>query len=166
MRFPKFPIMLLLFLVLFTGGKVIPFLFVAFGVMMLLGAVSQARRYEPRPTVGTDELDDLRTDVAVTLLDLDNDDRVKSNPDARTRLRTASSYYTKASAAVDRGVPRRDRDNVARALHRARYELEAASAELDGRAAPEPPDTLRSSQRVAVATRPEVRRRYRVGCRW
>ena len=166
MPFFKFPLMLVLFLVLFSGGRVLPFLLVALGLLMLLRVAGQLSRYEPQPTVSVDELDDLRTDVAVTLLDLDNDDRVKTKPDVRTRIRTASRYYTKASTAVDRGVRRRDRDDVARGLQRARYELEAASAELDGRVAPEPPDTLRTSQRVAVATRLQVRRHYRVGCRW
>jgi len=164
--FFKFPIMLVLFLVLFSGGRVLPFLFVALGLFMLLRIAGQISRYEPQPSVSVDQLGELRTDVAVNLLDLDNDDRVKTNPDVRARVRTASRYYAQASAAVDRGVRRRDREDVARALHRAGYELDAASAELDGRAAPEPPDELRTSQRVTVATRPQVRRHYRVGCRW
>ena len=166
MPFFKFPLMLVLFLVLFSGGRVLPFLLVALGLFMMLRIAGQMSRYEPQPTVSVDQLGDLRTDVAVTLLDLDNDDRVKTNPDIRSRVRTASSYYAQASAAVDRGVRRRDRDDVARALHRASYELEAASAELDGRSAPDPPDELRTSQRVAVASRPQARRHYRVGCRW
>ena len=166
MPFFKFPIMLVLFLVLFSGGRVLPFLFVALGLFMLLRIAGQISRYEPQRSVSVDQLGELRTDVAVNLLDLDNDDRVKTNPDVRARVRTASRYYAQASAAVDRGVRRRDREDVARALHRAGYELDAASAELDGRAAPEPPDELRTSQRVTVATRPQVRRHYRVGCRW
>ena len=165
MAFVKFPFLLMLLAILFTGGRIVPFILIGFGIWILLGVMSQVGRYEPKPTVTTDELDELRNDVAVSLLYLDNDDRVKSNPDVRTRIRTASRYYARASAAVDRGVSRRDRNDVARALYRARYELEAASAELEGQAAPEPPDELRTGQRVAVATRPQVRR-YRVGCRW
>lgn len=166
MPFFKFPVMLVLFLVLFTGGKVLPFLFVAFGLFMLLRVAGQISRYEPQPTVSVDQLGDLRTDVAMTLLDLDNDNRVKTNPDVRSRVRAASRYYAQASAEVDRGVRRRDRDGVARTLQRARYELEAASAELDGRALPEPPQVPRSREAVAVATRPSSRRRHRRTCCW
>lgn len=166
MGFFKFPLMLFLFAVLFTGGKIIPFLFIAFGLMVLLRVATQPRVYERRPSISAEQLDELRSDVAITLLELDNDDRIATNPDLRTRLRTAGRYYTKASTALDRGVSRRDRDEVARSLYRARYELEAAAAEREGRAAPEPPETLRARGTVVVAAPRRQMRHYRVGCRW
>ena len=168
MPFVKFPLILFLFLVLFTDGTAIPFVFVAFGILFLLGVARQMPRYEPRPSVSTDELDDLRTDVAISLLEADDDERLNTNTDARSRVRAASGLYTKASTALDRGVRRRDRGAVAKTLYRARYELEAASAELEGRSPPEPPDARPPKQQVAVATRPSSRRRQyrRHICGW
>jgi hypothetical protein len=166
MGFVKFPLMLFLFVVLFTGGKIIPFLFVGLGVMLLVRAATQPRRVEQRPSISPGQLDDLRSDVAVSLLELDNDERITSNPDLRARVRTAGKYYTKASAVMDRGAPRRHRDEAARALYRARYELEAAAAERDGYQAPEPPARLRSPGAVVAAAPRRQIRHYRVGCRW
>ena len=102
--------------VLFTGGKIIPFLFIAFGLLFVLGVARRGYRYEARPTVGSDELANLRTDVAVGLLEVDDDVRLRTNPNARSRFEAAGTYYTKASKALDRGVRRRDRDAVARTL--------------------------------------------------
>lgn len=166
MGFFKLPLMLFLFAVLFTGGKIIPFLFICFGVMILLRVATQPRYREARSSISADQLDDLRSDVAISLLELDNDERISSNPDLRTRLRTAGKHYTKASGALDRGVTRRDREGVARSLYRARYELEAAAAERDGGAAPDPPETMRAPGTVVVAAPRRQMRHYRVGCRW
>jgi hypothetical protein len=65
---------------------------------------------------------------------------------------------------LDRGVRRRERDAVAETLYRARYELEAVSASLDGRtvsASPEPPTRATA---VEVATRSPRRRRAYYCC--
>jgi hypothetical protein len=166
MGFFRFPAMLFLFVVLFTGGKILPFLFIGFGLMIVARIATAPRSYETRSSISAEQLDELRSDVAIGLLELDNDDRIAANPDLRTRLRTAGTYYAKASSVMDRGVSRRDRDEVARALYRARFELDAAEAERDGRPAPEPPETLRSPGTVVVAAPRRQMRRYRVGCRW
>jgi hypothetical protein len=165
MAFLKFPFLVVVILVMATGGRILPFFFFALGLLFVLGVVRRGYRYEARPTVGSDELASLRTDVAVGLLEVDDDVRLKTNPNARSRFEAAGTYYTKASKALDRGVRRRDRDAVARTLHRARYELEATAAALDGRDLPEPPPSRSSSGRVMVATRPS-RQRRRSHCGW
>jgi hypothetical protein len=165
MVFAKFPFLLVIFLLVVGAGRVIPFLFIGFGLWMLLGFVGHTVRYESRPRVTAEELGTIRTDVAVGLLDVDDDVRLPSNTDARSRFAAAGAYYVKASAALDRGVRRRDREAVARTLYRARYELEAASAALDGRTVPEPADSAKITRPVAVATRPSYQR-HRSCYRW
>ena len=157
MAFIKFPFLLMVMFFLMTGGKIIPFLLVAFGLWFVLGMVRQGYRNEARPTVGSDDLASLRTDVAVSLLEVDDDVRLKTNPNARSRFEAAGIYYAKASKALDRGVRRRDRDAVAGTLYRARYELEATAAALDGRTLPEEPES--APGRIKVATRPDQQRR-------
>ena len=160
----RFPIMLVIFFLIFTGGRIIPFLLVAFGLWFLLGVVRQGALIERRPAVTSAELDDLRTEVAIGLLEVDDDKRLTTNKAARSRFETAGRHYTKASAKLDRGVRRRERDAVAETLYRARYELEAVSASLDGRtvsASPEPPTRATS---VQVATRSPRRRRAYYSC--
>lgn len=165
----KFPFLLVVMFVLFTGGKIIPFLLVAFGLWFVLGVVRQGYRYEPSPTVTADELANLRTDVAVGLLEVDDDVRLKTNPNARSRFEAAGTYYTKASRALDRGLRRRDRDAVAGTLYRARYELEATAAALEGRTLPEEPDSA-PGQVMVVSRRDQQRRpsrqRRRSHCGW
>ena len=156
--------MLVIFFLIFTGGRIIPFLFVAFGLWFLLGVVRQGALIERRPGVTSAELDDLRTEVAIGLLEVDDDKRLTTNKAARSRFETAGRHYTKASAKLDRGVRRRERDAVAETLYRARYELEAVSASLDGRtvsASPEPPTRATT---VEVATRSPRRRRAYYSC--
>jgi hypothetical protein len=168
MAFLRFPFLLMVMFLLMTGGRILPFLFIAFGLLFVLGAVRRGYRYEPRPTVSSDDLANLRTDVAVGLLEVDDDLGLKTNPNARSRFEAAGTYYTKASKALDRGVRRRDRDAVARTLYRARYELEATSAALDGRTLPEEPESP-SGQRVLVATRQQrrpSRQRHHSHCGW
>jgi hypothetical protein len=160
----RFPIMLVIFFLIFTGGRIIPFLFVAFGLWFVLGVVRQGALIERRPGVTSAELDDLRTEVAIGLLEVDDDKRLTTNKAARSRFETAGRHYTKASAMLDRGVRRRERDAVAETLYRARYELEAVSASLDGRtvsASPEPPTRTTA---VEVATRSPRRRRAYYCC--
>lgn len=166
MAFIKFPFLLIVMFVLFTGGKIIPFLFVAFGLWVVLGVVRQGYRHETSPTVTAEELDELRNDVAVGLLEADDDRRLKTNRVARSRFEAAGELYTRASRAMDRGVRRRDRDTVAETLYRARYELEATAAALEGRPLPEEPATRQRPRRVAVATRPMPRPYRRSYCGW
>jgi hypothetical protein len=168
MPFIRFPFLLVMFFFLMIGGRILPFLFVAFGLWFVLGVVRQGYRYEARPTVGSDELASLRTDVAIGLLEVDDDARLKTNPNARSRFEAAGTYYTKASKALDRGVRRRDRDAVAGTLYRARYELEATAAALDGRTLPEEPESP-PGRRVLVATRQQrrpSRQRRHSHCGW
>ncbi|MCH7844939.1 MAG: hypothetical protein IH850_03830 [Acidobacteria bacterium] len=161
----RFPIMLVIFFLIFTGGRIIPFVFVAFGLWFLLGVMRQGTRIERRPGVTSDELDDLRTEVAIGLLEVDDDNRLTTNKAARSRLETAGRYYTKASATLDRGVRRRERDAVAETLYRARYELEAVSASLDGRTVSASPGPPTRATAVKVAT-PSSRRRRAYYCCW
>jgi hypothetical protein len=168
MPFIRFPFLLLMFFFLMIGGRILPFLFIAFGLWFVLGVVRQGYRYEARPTVGSDELANLRTDVAIGLLEVDDDARLKTNPNARSRFEAAGIYYAKASKALDRGVRRRDRDAVAGTLHRARYELEATAAALDGRTLPEEPESP-TGRRVLVASRQQrrpSRQRRHSHCGW
>jgi hypothetical protein len=168
MPFIRFPFLLLMFFFLMIGGRILPFLFIAFGLWFVLGVVRQGYRYEARPTVGSDELANLRTDVAIGLLEVDDDARLKTNPNARSRFEAAGIYYTKASKALDRGVRRRDRDAVAGTLHRARYELEATAAALDGRTLPEETESP-TGRRVLVASRQQrrpSRQRRHSHCGW
>ncbi len=160
----RFPIMLVIFFLIFTGGRIIPFLFVAFGLWLLLGVVRQGARIERRPGVTSEELDDLRTEVAIGLLEVDDDNRLTTNKAARSRFETAGRHYTKASAMLDRGVRRRERDAVAETLYRARYELEAVSASLDGRTVSASPEPTRATA-VKVAS-PSSRRRRAHYCCW
>ncbi len=148
----RFPVLLILFFLIFTGGKVIPFLLIGFGLWFALAVVRQGYRFEPTPTIGSDELANLRTDVAASLLQVDDDVRMRGNREAKARYEAAGAYYTEASKVLDRGVRRRERDAVARTLYRARYELEATAAALDGRtlpAEPEPPARQRTQPRRA-----------------
>ncbi len=156
--------MLVIFFLIFTGGRIIPFVLVALGLWFLLGVMRQGARIERRPGVTSAELDDLRTEVAIGLLQVDDDNRLPTNKAARSRLEAAGRHYTNASALLDRGVRRRERDTVAETLYRARYELEAVSASLDGRtvsASTEPPTRATA---VEVATRSPRRRRAYYCC--
>ena len=76
MPFIRFPFLLVMFFFLMIGGRILPFLFIAFGLWFVLGVVRQGYRYEARPTVGSDELANLRTDVAIGLLEVDDDARL------------------------------------------------------------------------------------------
>lgn len=155
--FAKLPILVVVFFLIFGGGRILPFLFFAFALWFVFGFVGQAFRYERRSNVTAEDLSDLRNSVAVDLLDLDDDLRLVINDDAKTHFEAAGAHYTKAADALDRGVRRRDRDRVANTLYRARYELEATSAILDGRAAP---DIGTPRPQVKVAVRPSYRRRH------
>ncbi len=165
MPFIKFPFLIVVFFLLMTGGRILPFVFFAFALWFLLGVVRQSSRFEPSPTITSDELAGLRNDVAVGLLDVDDDMRLKSNPDARTRFEAAGTYYTRASKALDRGVRRRERDAVAGTLYRARYELEATSAALDGRTMPHRPVSPPAEGQTMVLTRQPRQRRHSC-CGW
>jgi hypothetical protein len=166
MSFMKIPFLLVVFFLLMSGESILPFLFVAFALLVVLRAVKQtAYRFEPRPAVSSEALAGLRNDVAVDLLDVDDDMRLKTNADARTRFEAAGTHYTRASKALDRGVPRRDRDAVAGTLYRARYELEATVATLDGRAIPERPSSPSATEQTMVTTRQSRQRRYSC-CGW
>ena len=165
MPFIKFPFLLVVLFLLMTGGRILPFVFIAFALWFLLGLVRQSRRFEPSATITSDDLAGLRNDVAVGLLDVDDDMRLKTNADARTRFEAAGTHYTRASNALDRGVPRRDRGAVAGTLYRARYELEATVATLDGRAIPERPSSPSATEHTVVITRQSRQRRYSC-CGW
>jgi hypothetical protein len=161
----RFPFLLVIFLLIIGAGKIIPFLLIGFFLLFALGTMSRTVRYQPRPGVSAEDLDDLRSDVALSLLEIDDDSRLVTNDEARSRFEVAGAHYTKASTRLDRGVPRRDREAVARSLQRARYELEAASAAMDGREIPvEPtPTPTRQATAVAVQARPRSYRRRRCG---
>jgi hypothetical protein len=165
MPFTRFPIMMVLFFLLFAGGKILPFLFIAFGLWFALSVARHAYRFEPAPTVTPQQLTDLRTDVAASLLNVDDVVRQSANREARSRFEAAGRYYAAASAAIDRGVRRRDRDAVARDLYAARYELEATAAALEGRPMPEPPEAHHKTAKVMVAPRPNHRRCHSY-CGW
>ena len=159
----RFPFLLVVFFLLWSSVKIAPFLLLVVAAWFLLGVVArQGYRFEPAPTVSEEQLAELRNDVAIGLLDVDDDMRLKTNSDARSRFEAAGRYYTRASRTLDRGVRRRDRDAVARTLYRARYELEATAAALEGRTLPEEPVSPPSRQQVMVAApRSRERRRSR-----
>ncbi len=158
----RFPFLLIVFLLIVGAGKVIPFLLIGLLVWFLLGTMVRTARFEPRPTVSESDLDELRADVAIALLELDDDSRLITNDEARSRFETAGAHYTAASARLDRGVGRRDRDALAKELYRARYELEAASAALDGREIPVEPQ-LPTRTATMIEVRPRSYRRMRCG---
>ena len=133
---------------------------------MLLRVAGQVGRIERRPGVTSEELEDLRTEVAIGLLDVDDDTRLTTNKAARSRFETAGRHYTRASAMLDRGVRRRERDVVAEALFRARYELEAVSASLDGRTVSVAPEPRTGPTAVKVVTRSSRRPRRAHYCCW
>jgi len=162
----KIPFLLVVFFLLMSGENILPFLFVAFALLVVLRGVKQtAYRFEPRPAVTTEALAGLRNDVAVGLLDVDDDMRLRASPEARARFEAAGSYYTKASKVLDRGVRRRDRDAVASTLYRARYELEATAAALEGRTLPPEPPRPPARGQTMVVQRP-TRQHRRSCCGW
>lgn len=159
----RFPFLLVIFLFIIGAGQLIPFLLIGFFLLFALGTMSRTVRYQPTPGVSAEDLDDLRSDVALSLLEIDDDSRLVTNDEARSRFEVAGAHYTKASARLDRGVARRDRDAVARSLQRARYELEAASAAMDGREIPVEPTPTPTRQATMVQVRPTHYRRRRCG---
>jgi hypothetical protein len=165
MAFIKFPFLLIVMFVLFTGGKIIPFLFVALGLWFVLGVVRHGYRPQPYPGITEEDLAGLRNDVAVGLLEVDDDVRLKGNREARSRFEAAGAYYATASQLLDRGVRRRDRDAVALTLSRAQYELEATAAALEGRPIPEEPAPPRTTRRIQRAPRRSHHRRHNY-CGW
>lgn len=137
-----------------AGAWLLLLLALAAGLWWVAGGVARQSAGGRTMSPSAAEVADLRGRVANQLLDLEDRVRFADAP-TRERFRRAGSLYIRASDDLDHGRGRRARDGAHADLRRARYELEATGALLEGRP---PPRRTKPLQLVWLGPRPQWRR--------